>query len=129
MAVPARKPSGERCMKRAVIVVGAVAAVLLAAFALVWFVPSVQDRIVQGAMTRQIAKNARVPFITDDGLHILLCGTGSPMPDLTRAGGCAAVIAGGNVVVIDAGPGSRARLAAANVPGAKIDSPDRECSM
>ncbi len=71
-------------MKRVVIVVGAVAAVLLAAFALVWFVPSVQDRIVQGAMTRQIAKNARVPFLTDDGLHILLCGTGSPMPDLTR---------------------------------------------
>ena len=32
-------------------------------------------------MTRQIAKNARVPFLTDDGLHILLCGTGSPMPD------------------------------------------------
>jgi ribonuclease Z len=109
-------------MKRAVIVVGAVAAVMLAAFALVWFVPSVQDRIVQGAMTRQIAKNARVPFLTDDGLHILLCGTGSPMPDLTRAGGCAAVIAGGNLVVIDAGPGSWARLAAANVPGAKIDT-------
>jgi ribonuclease Z len=109
-------------MKRALIVVGAVAAVLLAAFALVWFVPSVQDRIVQGAMTRQIAKNARVPLLTDDGLQILLCGTGSPMPDLTRAGGCAAVIAGSNVVVIDTGPGSWARLTAANVPGAKIDT-------
>jgi ribonuclease Z len=44
------------------------------------------------------------------------------MPDLTRAGGCAAVIAGGRVVVIDAGPGSWAKLAAAGVPGASIDT-------
>ena len=109
-------------MKRVVIVLGAVAAVLLGAFALVWFVPSVQDRIVQSAMTRQIGKAARAPYLTDDGLHILLCGTGSPMPDMTRANACAAVIANGSVVVIDAGPGAWARLAGANMPGAKIDT-------
>ena len=109
-------------MKRVVIVLGAVAAVLLGAFALVWFVPSVQDRIVQSAMTRQIGKAARAPYLTDDGLHILLCGTGSPMPDMTRANACAAVIANGRVVVIDAGPGAWARLAGANIPGAKIDT-------
>ena len=43
-------------MKRVAIVLGAVVAVLLGAFALIWFVPGVQDRIVQIAMTRQIAK-------------------------------------------------------------------------
>jgi hypothetical protein len=53
-------------MKRVVIVLGAVVAVLLGAFALIWFVPAVQDRIVQSAMTRQIAKNARAPYLTDD---------------------------------------------------------------
>ena len=93
-------------MKRVAIVLGAVAAVLLGAGALVWFVPQVQDRIVQSAMTRQVAKAARAPYLTDDALHILLCGTGSPMPDMTRANACAAVIAGGRVVVIDAGPGA-----------------------
>ena len=36
-------------MKRVAIVLGAVAAVLLGAVALVWFVPQVQDRIVQSA--------------------------------------------------------------------------------
>ncbi|HEY5732829.1 MAG TPA: hypothetical protein VIS50_03745 [Methyloceanibacter sp.] len=45
-------------MKRVAIVLGAVAAVLLGAVALVWFVPQVQDRIVQSAMTRQVAKAA-----------------------------------------------------------------------
>ena len=109
-------------MKRVAIVLGAVAAVLLGAVALVWFVPQVQDRIVQSAMTRQVGKAARAPYLTDDALHILLCGTGSPMPDMTRANACAAVIAGGRVVVIDAGPGAWARLAGANIPGAKIDT-------
>ena len=49
-------------MKRVAIVLGAVAAVLLGAVALVWFVPQVQDRIVQSAMTRQVAKAARAPY-------------------------------------------------------------------
>ncbi|HEY5732828.1 MAG TPA: MBL fold metallo-hydrolase, partial [Methyloceanibacter sp.] len=44
------------------------------------------------------------------------------MPDMTRANACAAVFAGGRVVVIDAGPGAWARLAGANIPGAKIDT-------
>ncbi|MGH6826146.1 MBL fold metallo-hydrolase [Methyloceanibacter sp.] len=109
-------------MKRIVVVLGAVAAVLAGAFALVWFVAGVADRIVQSGMTRQMAKAARAPYLSDDALHILLCGTGSPMPDMTRANACAAVIANGHVVVIDAGPGAWSRLAAANIPGAKIDT-------
>lgn len=68
-------------MKRAIIVLGAVVAVLAGAFALIWFVPAVQDRIVQSGMTRQIAKAARTPYLTEDTLHILLCGTGArPCP-------------------------------------------------
>ena len=109
-------------MKRAAIVLGLVLAVFAGLFALVWYVPAVQDRIVQSGMTRQIAKAARAPYLTEDGLHILLCGTGSPMPDMTRANACAAVIANGHVVVIDAGPGAWSRLAAANIPGAKVDT-------
>jgi len=53
-------------MKRAVIVLGAVVAVFACAFALVWFVPAVQDRIVQSGMARQMAKAARAPYLTDD---------------------------------------------------------------
>jgi len=55
-------------MKRVVIVLGAVVAVL----------PAVQDRIVQIAMTRQVAKAARAAYLSDDGLHILLCGPPAP---------------------------------------------------
>src|SRR5262245_12642968 len=103
-------------MKRVVIVLGAVVAVLIGGFALMWFVPAVQYRIAQIAMTRQVAKAARAPYLSDDALHILLCGTGSPMPDLARANACAAVIANGRVLVIDAGPGAWSRLVTANIP-------------
>ena len=73
-------------------------------------------------MVAAFSKANALPFMQDKGLHILLCGTGSPMPDLTRAGACAAVIVGGRVVVIDAGPGSWSKLAAAGVPGSAIDT-------
>jgi len=59
---------------------------------------------------------------SDDALNILLCGTGSPMPDPARADACTAVIAGRHIVIIDAGPDAWASLARANVPGARIDA-------
>jgi ribonuclease Z len=109
-------------MSRFAVVFSAIAALFIAGFLLIWFMPGMQDRIIQGGMTRQIARNANPSFMQDDALHILFCGTGSPMPDVTRANACAAVIAGGHVVIIDTGPGSWAKLAALNVPAAKIDT-------
>ncbi len=40
-----------------------------------------------------------------DGLHVVLCGAGAPLPDpgRNRSGPCTAVIAGGTVVIVDAG--------------------------
>lgn len=109
-------------MRRFAIVVRLVLAVLAGLFAVVWFVPPAQDAIVKRGMQAGIAKGARAPFLKDDALHVLLCGTGSPMPNLAAANACVAVIAGGKVVIIDAGPGSWAKLAAMNVPAAKVDT-------
>ena len=113
---------GNGRMKRIAIGLGLLAGLVAGAVAVVWFVPSVQDALVKRGMVQALSKAANVSFMRDKALHILLCGTGSPMPDLTRAGGCAAVIAGGRVAVIDAGPGSWAKLAAAGVPGGSIDT-------
>ena len=110
-------------MRRLLIAAGVLLALIaVAGFAVVWFVPSVQDRIVKRGMVAALAKAKAQPFLTDKALHVLLCGTGSPMPDMNRAGACTAIIAGGRVVIIDAGPGSWARLAAAGIPGAAIDT-------
>jgi ribonuclease Z len=45
-----------------------------------------------------------------DGLHVALCGSGSPLPDPRRASACTAVIAGKNLYVVDTGPGSERKL-------------------
>lgn len=42
----------------------------------------------------------------DDGLHLFLCGTGSPMPDPSRAGPCQAIIAGKKMYIVDVGEGA-----------------------
>jgi ribonuclease Z len=109
-------------IKRLLIVLAAVLGVFAIGFAVVWFVPSVQDTIVKRILVAQIAKADRAWPDKDEALHILFCGTGSPIPDPTRAGACTAIIAGGQVVIIDTGPGSWAKLARANVPAAKVDT-------
>lgn len=55
-----------------------------------------------------------------DGLHVGLCGTGSPMADPTRAGPCTAVVAGRRLFVVDAGEGSVRVLTLMNLPPAQV---------
>jgi hypothetical protein len=73
-------------LKRLAFVAAAVSALATAGFAVIWFVPAVQDALVKRGMVGALAKANALPFLKDKSLHILLCGTGSPMPDLTRAG-------------------------------------------
>jgi ribonuclease Z len=66
--------------------------------------------------TRVLAHGAASAMQTDriadlpDGLHVVLCGAGSPLPDRVRSGPCVAVIAGSTMVVVDAGAGSPRNL-------------------
>lgn len=56
-----------------------------------------------------------------DGLHLYLCGTGSPLPDPGRAGPCAAIIAGGSLYVVDIGEGGARNIQMAQLPLARLD--------
>jgi ribonuclease Z len=57
-----------------------------------------------------------------DGLHVGLCGSGSPMPDPTRAGPCTVVVAGKRLFVIDSGTGSTKNLSLMNLPPAQVSA-------
>lgn len=57
-----------------------------------------------------------------DGLHVALCGTGSPLPDPTRAGPCTVVIAGKRIFVVDTGDGSARNVAAMGIPTGRIEA-------
>lgn len=57
-----------------------------------------------------------------DGLHVFMCGSGSPMPDPARAGPCVGVIAGSHVMVFDTGSGGARRLARMGFPVGRLES-------
>jgi ribonuclease Z len=57
-----------------------------------------------------------------EGLHAGLCGSGSPLPDSTRAGPCVFVIAGTRVYIVDAGDGSPRKLGPMGLSPGLIDA-------
>jgi ribonuclease Z len=82
-------------------------------------VPAVQDAVMRAAIARLVA-NAPDSLFADDGLRVLLCGTASPLPHVSRAKACAAVFAAGKFWVVDTGPGSWNKLALLRVDPARI---------
>ena len=75
-------------------------------------------------MQRAGAANMASNLLTDlpDGLHVVLCGAGSPLPDPKRSGPCTAVIAGDRLFVFDAGSGASRRMNALRIPQGEIDA-------
>jgi len=66
--------------------------------------------LAERGLTR-IASNSDPLATLEDGLHVGLCGAGSPFPDPERSGPCTVVIAGRRMFVVDAGGGSSVQLA------------------
>jgi ribonuclease Z len=58
----------------------------------------------------------------EDGLHVVLCGAGSPLPDPVRSGPCVLIIAGDTLVTVDAGSGSTTNLLDMQVPLGEISA-------
>ncbi|MEO0606942.1 MAG: MBL fold metallo-hydrolase [Pseudomonadota bacterium] len=73
----------------------------------------------QGVISRAgVDQSADLP----DGLHLYLCGTGSPLPDPTRAGPCLGVLAGARAYVFDVGSGGARNLGGMGFPIDRIES-------
>lgn len=56
-----------------------------------------------------------------DGLHVFICGAGSPMADPHRGGPCVGIVAGRRAFVIDAGSGGARSLARMGFPLGRIE--------
>lgn len=57
-----------------------------------------------------------------DGLHVGLCGSGSPFPDEQRAGPCTLVLAGQRLFIFDAGSGSVRNIGRMGFTHGRIDA-------
>jgi ribonuclease Z len=106
-------------MKRIALVGGGLAVLVLVATLAAW---TVRGELAVRLMARMYdrAMGADPLAALPDGLHVGLCGSGSPMPDPTRAGPCTAVVAGRRLFVVDIGEGAAKNLALMNLPPARV---------
>ncbi|WP_420439859.1 MBL fold metallo-hydrolase [Candidatus Palauibacter sp.] len=74
------------------------------------------DRAVADAMSRDDL--ADLP----DGLHVMLCGAGSPLPDINRSGPCVAVQAGEHLYLFDAGTNGARNLGRFFVDAGRVEA-------
>ena len=78
---------------------------LLLVAALAWWQRGpIAMAIVERSIPKRMALDAMAEL--PDGLHVGLCGAGSPFPDERRSGPCTLVLAGKRLFVVDAGSGS-----------------------
>jgi ribonuclease Z len=104
-------------VKATAVAVVALALVVLAAFRAERHLGmQVLGRVTRGLMAPRGVE--RLP----DGLYVGLAGTGAPLPDARRRGGCSFVLAGAHLFIVDSGPGSTLTLELMNVPLGKIDA-------
>ena len=95
-------------------------AVILLLAGLHAFRASLAIRIAERGIERSLAAE---PFAAlSDGITLVLCGAGGPLPDPRRSGPCVAVQAGKLHLVIDAGSGGARNLTRMRFPVGDIDA-------
>ena len=68
-------------------------------------IPCACQRMMEGIVEKALNRQA-VEMLTDGRLHVILVGSGGPMNNTARVSSCTAVIAGGEFLLVDVGPGS-----------------------
>jgi len=102
-------------------ITGALIAIILIGFVIF---QTNQERIINIIVERVMTANFSANLLSNipDGLHVVLCGAGSPMPDPKRSGPCTAIIAGDQVYIIDSGSGSSINMNLARIPQGAINA-------
>ncbi|MEM1396777.1 MAG: MBL fold metallo-hydrolase, partial [Pseudomonadota bacterium] len=109
----------EKNLKVGLVLFTAVVAIGAAAAIIGLNMPAVQDRIVDGA-ARAAIRSDDSTWRADDGLTVIFCGTGSPLPSLQRAQTCTAVVAGDQFFLVDIGTGAWENIQLLGLPGASL---------
>lgn len=99
-------------------------ALVMLVFAAAMLVYLFQAQIGQRLFERGLAARVGTDVTTGlpAGLHVGLCGTGSPLPNRHRAGPCTVVIAGKRIFVVDAGEGGARNIALMGIPNGRIEA-------
>ena len=104
-------------MKKVAIAVALAA--LAVALALIGFQRPIGNWLFDRAVQQNVDRNTIAGL--EDGLHVGLCGTGSPMPNPDRAGPCNVVVAGDMMFVVDIGEGGSRNMALMGIDVGDVD--------
>jgi len=106
-------------LSRRLILAAAAAAVLAAIGWWMVHIPAVQDALFRRIIAQNLGAT-RNDLLADGAMRVVLCGTGNPLADRNRAAACTAIFAGGNIYLVDIGPGAWKNLALWRVPAPRI---------
>jgi ribonuclease Z len=106
--------------KIAVAVVAVIIAVLIAGLAWLRFSPP--QALVNFLYESAVTQGQQIDRFQDDALYVITTGTGAPMPDPNRAGPQVVVVANGQKLVFDTGPGSTRNLETTEIGVGEIDA-------
>ena len=106
-------------MKKRYLGLGLAALIAIGAAGYVIFQRQIGEAMFRQAVAENVGRDRSIEL--PDGLHVFMCGSGSPMPDPARAGPCVGVIAGSHAMVFDAGSGGVRRLSRMGYPVGKIE--------
>ena len=87
---------------RSKLVLGIAALALMAGIAVKTQQARIGAALFERAVAERVGRDSTASL--PDGLHIALCGTGSPLPNPSRAGPCNVVIAGKQIFIVDIAP-------------------------
>jgi len=106
-------------MKKRYLALGLVALAAIGAAGFFLFQRQIGEVMFRQAVAENVGRDrsAELP----DGLHVFMCGSGSPLPDPTRAGPCVGVLAGSHAMVFDSGSGGARRLARMGFPIGRLE--------
>ena len=80
-------------------------------------------KIVEKGFAKMATANLGVDRTADlaDGLHVYICGAGSPLPDPKRSGPCMGVLAGKQAFIFDAGTNGSQNLGPMGFPLGRVE--------
>lgn len=117
MCIQDKRCAGATMVRKSVLVFGIIGLLALAGAFL--FQGPIGSWLFKRAVASQLG--ATITAELDDGLHLGLCGTGSPLPNVGRAGPCNFVVAGEAIYVVDIGEGGARNLTLMGINTADIN--------
>lgn len=82
--------------------------------------PMLTPKLIDHALEKNFSKNLIEEL--PDGLHVALCGAGSPLYDPERSGPCTAVIAGKKLFIFDAGDSAAKNLVPMAIDAGRLEA-------